>query len=189
MPNYIIYTDTETTGTNPKIHGIISLAMLIEENDKIIDEGYWEMRPTGRTVDPKALEVNGYKRSEISEFPPWEQVRLEVKEFMEKYIDPRDKQSKFIACGYNVDFDISFLESWWESCNDPYLFSYIKRNIYIDPFKSLGMLQWAGKLPAFPRNNLETVCKGLDISLENAHNSLDDIRATRLLAHKIRSMI
>jgi len=43
----IFWFDTETTGLDDKIHGITELAILIEDDGKIIDEIHYAVRSSG----------------------------------------------------------------------------------------------------------------------------------------------
>jgi len=41
----IIYVDTETGGSDPKIHALLELAGVVEINNRIVEKFHYKMRP------------------------------------------------------------------------------------------------------------------------------------------------
>ena len=58
----------------------------------------------------------------------------------------------------------------------------------LDPLYSVRLLQVAGMLPVLENNKLETWCKYFNIELK-AHDSLQDITATKKLIEKLIELI
>lgn len=58
----------------------------------------------------------------------------------------------------------------------------------LDPLYSIRLLQIAEVLPVLENNKLETWCKHFGIELK-AHDSLEDIEATKKLIGKLISLI
>ena len=108
-------------------------------------------------------------------------------EILDKYIDKYDKNDKFIVAGYNVKFDIDILKALFERNNNKFLFSYFNSSM-LDPLYSVRLLQVAGILPVLENNKLETWCKYFNIELK-AHDSLQDITATKKLIEKLVELI
>lgn len=185
-----IWIDTETSGLDEHKHGIVTLALLVEKEDEIIDEAYFEMLPTGRQADPKALEVNKLTMEEIKTYRPWEQVKLDVDAFLQTHVDKWDKTQKYILAGQNAkDFDLKFLKSYYEACGDNYLFSYIKAGPYIDTLSLMTVLQDLGKAPILENYKLETLCNYFGVELTDSHNALADIKATREVYLKMKELL
>ena len=146
------------------------------------------MKPSGRMAEQKALDINGYSREQIASFEPWENIYLKFIELLSKYVDKFDKEDKFILGGQNVGFDSNFVKSWFEYCNDKYWFSWVKAGAFIDTLPMITFLQWAGKVPILENRKNETICKHFGVELNNAHDAMADIEATREVAYKMRGL-
>ena len=120
----VLWLDTETTGLNSEVHGIIQLATIIDIDGELKEKQTFLMKPSGRMAEQKALDINGYSREQIASFEPWENIYLKFIELLSKYVDKFDKEDKFILGGQNVGFDSNFVKSWFEYCNDKYWFSW-----------------------------------------------------------------
>lgn len=191
----ILWLDTETTGLDPLRHGLIEIGGIVEIDFEIKEEfdikiGIME----GQEVDEGAALIQGLTleqfKQQVESFrsQPGDgeiyqnplQAYRQLKWIFDQYVDRYDKADKFIVAGYNIGFDISFLEMFFKRMGDNYLYSYITSPVDILAvvrFMSLGMLN-------VENHKLETICKAMNIPLE-AHNALNDIRATREIAYRI----
>lgn len=185
----ILWVDLETTGLDYKKHGIISLAMLVEIEGKVVDEAYFEMCPTGKKAEKEALELNGYTFEQIRSFRPWEQVRLDVLAFLGKYVNNYDSSDKYILAGQNVSFDCDMMNAYFKFCGDDYWFSWVKSGFYLDTYRILPFLQYTGKVPVLENSKLGTMCDYFGVHLDNAHNAMDDIKATREVLLKMKELL
>jgi DNA polymerase-3 subunit epsilon len=185
----VLWLDTETTGLNSEKNGIIQLAVIIDIDGEEKFRKTYLMRPTGRTAEDKALEVNGYTREQIAGFTPWEQVHKEFTDDLSQFVDKFNRDDKFILGGQNVEFDSRFIMSWFKSCGDNYWFSWVKAGAVIDTLPMVTFLQWCEKVPMLENRKNETLCKHFGIDLSNAHDAMADIEATRAVAVKMRELI
>ena len=175
----ILYFDTETTGLSDN-SAIIQIGGIIEIDGKIVKEFNIFSQPhEGADISKEALAINGITLEQIGIFQTCSSAYKELKNIFDMYIDKYDKNDKFIVAGYNVEFDVKKLSSFFKNNNDNFLGSYI---IYrgLDPLNWILPLQMLGKLPTLKNNKLSTWCEHFNIELE-AHNALNDIRATKLL--------
>ena len=170
MMNKIIFIDTETGGVNAEKSALIQLSGIIEVNEKALEV-------QGRTLEELGTEK--YIDESI--------IYKKFLEILDKYIDKYDKNDKFIVAGYNVKFDIDILKALFERNNNKFLFSYFNSSM-LDPLYSVRLLQVAGMLPVLENNKLETWCKYFNIELK-AHDSLQDITATKKLIEKLVELI
>ena len=172
--NKIIFIDTETGGVNAEKSALIQLSGIIEVDGTEKEKFNFYIKPFENSeVNEKALEVQGRTLEELG---------------TEKYIDEKyDKNDKFIVAGYNVKFDIDILKALFERNNNKFLFSYFNSSM-LDPLYSVRLLQVAGMLPVLENNKLETWCKYFNIELK-AHDSLQDITATKKLIEKLVELI
>ncbi len=171
-----IYIDTETTGLIKYLHGIISLSYIIDDEEgNTLAKGKIEMNPLtyGAAVTREALEVNGYSLNDIRSFQPAEEA---IAQFIS--VCSEHKDGKYKVIGYNVQFDVGFIQEWFKKLNRGqygFLFDYKT----VDPFELVKFLQHEKHIDTGKSQALGSACRYFGIELENAHDSDDDIRATR----------
>ena len=190
MMNKIIFIDTETGGVNAEKSALIQLSGIIEVDGTEKEKFNFYIKPFENSeVNEKALEVQGRTLEELGTEKYIDESIIYKKflEILDKYIDKYDKNDKFIVAGYNVKFDIDILKALFERNNNKFLFSYFNSSM-LDPLYSVRLLQVAGMLPVLENNKLETWCKYFNIELK-AHDSLQDITATKKLIEKLIELI
>lgn len=187
--NKIFWFDTETTGLDPKKHGIVQLACLVEINREIVEEKLFYMNPHNKEISQEAIDVHGISREEIETFPLSHQVKKEIESLICHYIDKFDKKDKFFVAAYNANFDVNMLLQLWKDCGDKWFFSLFHGGAYIDPLALVAMMQSRNLFPTLENRKLETVAKEVGVSLENAHDALADIQATREVYHKLWNIL
>ena len=188
--NKIIFIDTETGGVNAEKSALIQLSGIIEVDGTEKEKFNFYIKPFENSeVNEKALEVQGRTLEELGTEKYIDESIIYKKflEIIDKYIDKYDKNDKFIVAGYNVKFDIDILKALFERNNNKFLFSYFNSSM-LDPLYSVRLLQVAGMLPVLENNKLETWCKYFNIELK-AHDSLQDITATKKLIEKLVELI
>lgn len=183
MTQKIFWFDTETTGVDSYKCDIVQLAYIIEIDGVDIATGSIRMRPhEGARVDAKALEVNGLTEEAIwAEQPQSDGIALLLK-VMGQHIDKHEPKDKFVQAGYNIGFDDKFLRSAFNKLGNKYYGSWFfwpKLDV------STAVAQWVLRTGERPPNyKLSTLCAHFDIPLD-AHDAVNDIKATRELAHKL----
>jgi DNA polymerase-3 subunit epsilon len=102
--------DLETTGLNPLIQEVIEVGILkdskVNEWDSPTEKGLdclnLKIRPSRiDQADPKALQVNGYKAENWKDAISFQEAALRINEFLKGCV----------IFGYNVKFDMGFLEA------------------------------------------------------------------------------
>ena len=176
-----LYFDTETTGIDRKKCSIIQFAGIVEYDDEIVDTIELKFQPFEEAIiEDSALTKNGLSIDDIIDFMPHEEGFNKVKSFMDKHINRFEKTDKFYAAGYNIRFDLEFLQEFFKYNGDKYgIGSYFNWKM-IDPLPMMHILDWKGKLN-LENYQLKTVCDKYKIPLDNAHDALEDIKATRKL--------
>ncbi len=173
----ILNFDLETTGLNPKIHGVIQIAYVIEIDGKIKLERNFNVKPfKGDLTSKKALEVNGKTTEDFNSYPEPNLIHREVVSDFENYIEKFNPNDKFYPCGYNVNFDLNFLSTWFEKCGDKYFGSWQNWRA-IDPLAVARWLAMNGNIN-LPDLKLETVYKYFFKKDFDTHDALADIKAT-----------
>lgn len=188
--NKIIFIDTETGGVNPEKAALIQLSGIIRIDKKDVEKFNFFIKPFENSeVNEKALEVQGRTLEELKtdKYVEEKEVYKQFIKLLDKYIDKYDRTDKFIVAGYNVRFDVDILKAFFQRHVNNFLFSYLDSSM-LDPLYSIRLLQIAGILPVLENNKLETWCKHFEIELK-AHDSLEDIEATKKLIGKLISLI
>lgn len=188
--NKIIFIDTETGGVNPEKAALIQLSGIIRIDKKDVEKFNFYIKPFENSeVNEKALEVQGRTLEELKtdKYVEEKEVYKQFINLLDKYIDKYDRTDKFIVAGYNVRFDVDILKAFFQRHGNNFLFSYLDSSM-LDPLYSIRLLQIAEILPVLENNKLETWCKHFGIELK-AHDSLEDIEATKKLIGKLISLI
>ena len=188
--NKIIFIDTETGGVNPEKAALIQLSGIIRIDKKDVEKFNFYIKPFENSeVNEKALEVQGRTLNELKtdKYIEEKEVYKQFIKLLDKYIDKYDRTDKFIIAGYNVRFDVDILKAFFQRHGNNFLFSYLDSSM-LDPLYSIRLLQIAEILPVLENNKLETWCKYFGIELK-AHDSLEDIEATKKLIGKLISLI
>jgi putative exonuclease len=188
--NKIIFIDTETGGVNPEKAALIQLSGIIRIDKKDVEKFNFYIKPFENSeVTEKALEVQGRTLEDLKtdKYVEEKEVYKQFINILDKYIDKYDRTDKFIVAGYNVRFDVDILKAFFQRHGNNFLFSYLDSSM-LDPLYSIRLLQIAEILPVLENNKLETWCKHFGIELK-AHDSLEDIEATKKLIGKLISLI
>ena len=188
--NKIIFIDTETGGVNPEKAALIQLSGIIRIDKKDVEKFNFYIKPFENSeVTEKALEVQGRTLEELKtdKYVEEKEVYKQFINLLDKYIDKYDRTDKFIVAGYNVRFDVDILKAFFQRHGNNFLFSYLDSSM-LDPLYSIRLLQIAEVLPVLENNKLETWCKHFGIEF-SAHDSLEDIEATKKLIGKFFSLI
>jgi len=187
-----LWMDTETTGLDPKENDVIQVAALAEiivNGESSVFEFIRNIRPFNfDSITDKSLAVHGIAKQDMEGFAPGDEVYYEFKKFLSQYVDPYNRNDKFVLCGQNVDFDCQFISSFFLKNNDPYWFSFI-RSAFLDLRQICLMYELRRQEFIFPNYKLQTVCNVLKVDLEGAHDALVDVRATRECILKLYSKI
>jgi len=179
----LFWFDVETTGLDSKLNDIIQLGCLIEINGKIEEEYNFLCQPFNyKMISAKALEIN---RSNVKDLKlritPQETYDKLIK-ILDKHIDKYNREDKFYPAGYNVRFDVDFLNNFFRKNNNNYYGSYFDYHLLsIDVL--IHLLDYRG-LIKLENYKLVTVAKHFGLQL-NAHDALSDIKVTRQVMYKL----
>lgn len=189
VPHKIFYNDVETTGTDPKQHGILQIAFILSdaEGKELIEYSSFCHPLKDDKIDPKALEVNGITLDQMASFPSPYTVYHAVRTILDKFGHKGMKSLRFIPAGYNNQFDLEFLNAWMTKIDSKFAFWDFLQMAGIDVLPVCRAFRYAG-IFKIPNTELKTVCNHLDIPI-NAHDALADVRATKELTERIYGKI
>jgi len=184
-----LWLDTETTGLEVDDSAAFELAFILVQNGQVICERDFFLNPLSEKIKyhEEAGKVHGYTEEQIRAFPPEKEQMQKVAEFLknavELFKEDGSRTEKLVIAGYNVNFDKKHLRALLERNGfnfDDYFVSDIA-----DVFEQVKRAGFQKALPYLPDRKLGTVAKHLGVNLENAHNAMADIKATREVAKKL----
>lgn len=183
----LFFFDTETSGTEPAVNSIVQISGMIDIDGEVVEEFDIYSRPDEDTdlISEEALKVQGRTLEEVMLFPPAKEAKKKLEELFCRHVSKYDKTDKLIPVAHNCRFDMGFLVQFWQRRGDNYLFSYLNSRRQIDTMSictfitHLGFISPAG-------SKLNELCECLGINLDEAHNALSDIRATRELYYRLK---
>ena len=176
MPKKVLFIDTETGGRDPGKHSLLSVALVIWEDMKIIDSLEILINDGILSVTKEALEINRidleeHKKNAISSL---EAIRR-IKVFTGKHFAPREK---ITLAGHNVHFDADFLKLLFSRNNQN--FSDLFSHRIIDTSSILHFLFLSGQI----KDKAVSSDEAFDlfgIEVEGRHTALGDAIATAKL--------
>lgn len=180
----LFFLDTETTGLLSWKHGVIQIAGVIEVNKKVQEVVNISCAPFATdAVDPVALKLQQTTAAELNTRLSPDLAYKQLTKTLGKYVDKYDTKDKLTVIGYNIDFDLGFLEKWFTKNQDKYFGSWFNRR----PMDIMSLAYYYRYLTGIelPDWKLKTICTHFGIKLDDAHNALADVNATRQLFYKL----
>jgi len=181
MSNFLLAFDTETGGLSPKAADVLTAYFaIVDEDFKILDELDLKLKPdNGRLpiAEDGALKVNKiniHAHLEDPETITYSEAKTKLVAMIRKYLKKTGRHSNIRPLGYNVPFDIGFIQEYvlfpdeWQSL--------INYNT-VDPKVVVNFLKDAGWFPA-DLGTLISVVKHFNISMGLAHTAKADALAT-----------
>jgi DNA polymerase-3 subunit epsilon len=177
-----IFFDTETTGLDSITHDVIQFSGMIVECSKVLEEFDLRIQPRNRkAINQEALDTHGITLEQMYDFiPPTEAYNIIISMF-DKYVDRYEPLDKLIPIGHNIKFDLDMMNQFFKKSNDDYFYSFVS-GAGIDTLQLAVMYELKKRRRLFKSYKLTNLCKEMNIQLDNAHDALVDIRATRELA-------
>jgi DNA polymerase III alpha subunit (gram-positive type) len=164
---------------------------IVDEDLKVVEELDMKLKPDGGRLplaDAGALKVNGInlnKHLEDPETTTYSEANVKIVQMIQKYFKKTGKFSNIRPLGYNLSFDIDFVQKYvihfkeWNS-----LISYNE----VDPKHIVSFLKDCGWLPP-ELGKLVSVVKYFDISMGVAHTAKADALATVEVYKKLKELM
>lgn len=184
--NKLCFIDTETTGTDPKKHGLIQLAGIIVVGGSELES--FDFRPApfeSDVIDDSALAVNGVARDGLAKLEKPSIVHDAFQTILGGHVDKFEKRDKFFFVGYNASFDMDFVRAFFVKCGNVYFGSWF----FFPPIDvmNLAAVRLMDERPMMLNFKLGTVADALGLKTEGAlHDALTDVRLTKELFYKLR---
>jgi len=171
--------DVETTGLNYYDNEIVSLAYIMEIDEKIVTHGIIYAKPDRfETVQTKALEVNGFTISQLETFPSQAELLKSVKKLFDQHASIRNHSDRFVTAGFNsAGCDVIFLQQLFTTHGekDYEYFDYFVSE-KIDVFVMLPLIEELCGIK-FHSHRLEDIAKVFKLE-HKAHDAMSDTIVT-----------
>jgi len=178
----LAFIDVETTGLYAPKHGVWSCSGYLFDDGRLLEGFDYKMNPGPVEYSQHCLD-EGYTPEFFSHFESSEAVLGMFMTVLGKYINLKIRQDRFILVAYNARFDCDHLVSWFDRHQKLYWKYFFSGHICVMS-QAMSILQ--NKRHLLPDFKLTTLAKYLDIPLENAHQSKDDIVATIHIYDKLK---
>lgn len=110
----LIFLDLETTGLDPRTHEIIEIAAVGLDDGPVFSV---KVQPLSLgAADPESLRVNGYKPEDWGDAVLLPQALAQLSAYV--------GTDRPLMAGYNIGFDMAFLEAAYRSCEMEFPFHY-----------------------------------------------------------------
>jgi DNA polymerase III subunit epsilon len=163
-----VVLDVETTGLKPLQHRVIEFGAVRYEDGKETGTLSLLIQPE-RRVPKYVQQLTGIDNDLLEDAPLFADVVEQILEFIEDVP----------LIGYNVGFDVSFLNAEFERCDRPVLINH-----------AIDLLPVAGALmPGTRSRGLGSLARELDIHPAGAHRALDDAQTTAQVFQRLASRI
>ena len=185
LMSLLLYLDVETTDKVPYTAGITQLSAIIVRDGKEVSTIDLDINPFSYsraiTTSPKAFEVTGKTVSGVKRYPSASVGFFKFSTWLNAHRDIGEYYS--LIC-YNTKFDLACVESLFkdQTGSSRKLYEYVH-------FKTLDVMElvkfsslWG--MHKLKNEKLSTTCEHYSIPLQ-AHDALEDIRATRKLHKKL----
>ena len=184
----MIAIDVETTGLEVGYHEICQLALVPVDN---FYKPRADVRPLNifirpdypEHIDPEALKVSKIKRSALLDYGiDSEKAKDVLEEWINKLGLPHNKfgtkRCRIVPLGHNFDFDSAFLMHWlggdqYSEWFNPHVRDTLTTALFLNDKASM-----KGQRVPFPKVSLVYIAAQLKVKYDNAHNALEDCRAT-----------
>jgi DNA polymerase-3 subunit epsilon len=174
----LLFFDVETTGLDPKVHGIHQLAGEIVINDKVVDKFEFRINPfKGCEMDSDALAVSNTNCLDFLKYHKEFQVSVMLSGVLNKHLDCRSKKDKFFLAGWRApEFDGKFLQAFVD--RSPLLYGNFNSYFWDNPIdvKTLATQYLMERRPEMESFSLAPVAKylGIEVDESKLHSAVYD---------------
>jgi len=175
------FYDLETTGLNPKKHGVHQISGCIEVNNMVLEEFNFLVLPNQKAkIEVEALQKCNVTEEQILAYPEMYAVYKKIINMLKKYIDKYDAQDKAWLIGFNNRaFDDVFFRAWFEQNGDTFFGSWFwPDSLDVLVLASQYLIERRSKMPTFKLHRVAAEL-GLEVDEKKLHDAQYDIHLTR----------
>lgn len=149
---------------NSNYNSACSVGIVVIDGLNIVEEEYFLIQPPNLNFDEEMTKIHGITSNELINADSFDLVWLKIKKYF---------TGEYIIAAHNAYFDLNVLKNL--------LFHYDKT---ISDFLYFDTIQYTAPLCKGVGTSLADRCNHYEITLKNAHNALEDARATAELIIK-----
>ena len=181
----IIFIDTETGGTNPEKHSLLSVGLVAWSKEKgIIASQELFIKNEVYSFTKKAKQINKFCQEQHDAKAVSHRIAVEtIRSFC---MNSTSKTKEIQIAGHNTHFDVSFLKSLFEEQH--YSFSSLFSHRIIDTYSILKYLVDADILQLDTISSSSTF-KHFKIQVKGRHSALGDAEATARLYEALLEVV
>lgn len=174
------WCDTETTGIETTDSAAFQIACIYRNGTKTA-ERVFNLNPLEGDIkyNEEAGKIHGISEEEIKSYEPAKEMMSKFVSFLTECLHDFNgsPEEKMFFSGYNCTFDWKHIEALLQRYTNSKMEDFFVPQM-ADVFIQAKKGRYAGKVNT-ENLKLGTVCKAFNVTLDNAHNALADIRATR----------
>ncbi|MCM8773365.1 MAG: exonuclease domain-containing protein [Candidatus Omnitrophica bacterium] len=165
----LVFFDVETTGLNPeKGDSICEIGSIKVRNKKVLDMFHTLINPK-RNIPLQVQAIHGISNEDVKDSPCFKDIADKLLSFLDNAL----------LCGYNVGFDLSFLNWELKRINYPFI-----------ELPSLDILVMSKRtIPDLNKYNLASLVEYLQIDNISFHRALGDAIATKEIFFKLKNIL
>ncbi len=184
MATRILFIDTETGGTDPSKHDLLSIGLVVWEGGRIVARTEIPVQGRAERCTEEALAINGIQLEAHNQHAL---SRREALEEVIRFINRHFAHKPVTAAGHNVAFDLNFLRVLFEEFGED-MSQYISHRA-IDTASILQVLALleddAADLQQMASSSRAFAVWHIAVSPQERHTALGDAVATARLFSKI----
>ncbi|MCE9592822.1 MAG: 3'-5' exonuclease [Planctomycetes bacterium] len=181
----LLVVDTETGGTDPRRHSLLTVGAVVWDQGEIGEELGLRVLERELVVDPEAMAINRIDLAEHHRDALEPRLAaIELVKFVERNFVGSKGPEPAVVCGHNVAFDVAFLKRLFEQAELPYDKCFSHRTL--DTASVLRFLALAGRIPAEWVGSSKAFAHfGIRFSRNARHTATADARATARLLNRL----
>lgn len=144
--------DFETATSNR--NSPCSLGLTVVREGQIVGCQEYLIKPVYDTFNPICVRIHGIKETDVEDAPPFDVLWSTIAEYF----------AESLVVAHNASFDIGVLRSTLDLYDIPY------PSLYYLCTEKISRKKWTNLI----NYRLDTICRHLDIPLENHHNAAED---------------
>ena len=168
----ILFIDTETGGLDAEKHSLLTIALAVYSDGKIIAEMDYKVKHKNYVINPKALEINKINLLEHDKLAL--ESKVVIQEII-KFITDNFGYDKPVIAGHNIEFDNRFLSKLFQNENEKWSNHVSHRKL--DTCSLMNYLMITGRI-SLGSSSLEESITYFKIETEARHTAKDDVRST-----------
>jgi DNA polymerase III epsilon subunit-like protein len=168
--------DVETGGINEKENSLLEVGMVPYINNKRGPELFIKIKYENYNITAAAQKVNGWEKVEHEKTAVCPKEAFEIMKNYLKEIMKLNGNQKIMSCGRNVDFDVRFLEAFFNTYGDEKLSDYLNAYHKFDLTPIGYFLYQVNMLDILPSSS-DRICNALNIEEEvKPHSAINGAR-------------